>query len=65
MGQVNIIPESIKLLKMTDAEYFSSKYNDYLSNSKIGLLNPEEDGSLEKFLTGFKSGYSSSFELGE
>lgn len=64
MVKIEIIPESIELLKMSDEEYFSEKYKDYISNSKLGLLNPEEGGSIEKFKTGFKSGYSDSFELG-
>lgn len=64
MAQVKIVPESIKLLKISDHEYFSAKYNDYLSNSKIGMLNPDEGGSVEKFLEGFKSEFNNSFALG-
>lgn len=65
MSEIRIIPESIQLLKMSDAEYFSPKYAHYLSNSKIGLLNPEEGGSLEKFTGGFTSKYNDSFALGD
>lgn len=64
MPKIRIIPESIQLLKMTDAEYFSAKYKDYISNSKLGLINPLEGGSIEKYESGFKSDYSESFELG-
>lgn len=64
MEEIKIIPESIELIKMSDEEYFSSKYKEYISNSRLGLLNPEEGGSIEKYLTGFKSDYSDSFELG-
>ena len=64
MVEIKIIPESLTLLKMTDAEYFSNTYKDYVSNSKLGLINPAEDGSEEKFELGYKSGYSDSFELG-
>lgn len=64
MEQIEIIPKSIQLLKMDDAEYFSSKYKDYISNSKLSLLNPKEGGSIEKFNAGFRSSYSDSFELG-
>lgn len=49
---------------MSDEEYFSDKYKNYLSNSKLGLLHPGEGGSLEKFQQGFKSDYSDSYELG-
>lgn len=49
---------------MTDTEYFSPKYRDYISNSKLGLINPDEGGSPEKYISGFQSSYSDSFELG-
>lgn len=49
---------------MSDEEYFSEKYKDYISNSKLGLFNYEEGGSPAKFNEGFKGGYSESFELG-
>lgn len=62
MAQIEIIPDSIQLLKMSDKEYFSK--TDYLSNSKLGLLNPAQGGSLEAFEKGFQSKYSDSFELG-
>ena len=61
---IELIPESIQLIKMDDSEYFSPTYKEYISNSKLSLLNPAEGGSLEKFLSGFKSEYSDSFELG-
>jgi hypothetical protein len=64
MAQIEIIPNSVQLVRMSDTEYFSPKYKDYISNSKLGLLNPREDGSIKKFLTGFKNAYSPSFELG-
>ena len=61
---IEIIPETIQLIKMSDEEYFSSKYEDYISNSRLGLVNPDKEGSIEKYLSGIKSGYSESFELG-
>lgn len=64
MVKIEIIPESIELIKLTDEEYFSNKYKDYISNSKLSLLNPDEEGSIEKFELGFESKFSDSFELG-
>lgn len=64
MVEIEIIPNSIELIKLTDEEYFSPKYKDYISNSRLGFLNEAEGGSEEKFLSGFKSEYSDSFELG-
>lgn len=64
MEEINIIPETIQLIKMSDEEYFSEKYKDYISNSKLSMFNAEEDGSPEKFEQGFENKYSESFELG-
>lgn len=64
MAKLEIIPESIILTKMSDETYFSDKYKDYISNSRLGLLDPKRDGSIEKYLKGFDSSYSDSFALG-
>lgn len=64
MGKIEIIPDSIQLIKLTDQEYFSDKYKEYISNSRLGLLNPDEGGSIEKYNAGFQNKYSESFELG-
>ena len=64
MVEIEIIGNTIELIKLTDEEYFSPKYKDYISNSRLGFLNEAEGGSEEKFLSGFKSEYSDSFELG-
>lgn len=64
MAEITIVPGSIQLIKMTDAEYFSPKYKDYISNSRLGNINPDEEGSPEKYKVGIKSAYSDSFELG-
>lgn len=64
MSYLELIPESIKLVRMDDATYFSDLYKDYVSNSKLSLINPEEDGSPEKFKEGYQGGYSESYALG-
>ena len=64
MALIEIIPESIQLIKMTDEEYFSEKYKDYISNSKLSLINPDQEGSPELYKEGIVSKYSDSFELG-
>ena len=61
---IKIIPESVKLLRLSDEEYFSDTYKDYISNSSLSLLDPANNGSIKKFLDGYKSDYSESFELG-
>lgn len=62
MAEIHIRPGTIRLVKMTDEEYFAEK--DYISNSKLGLINPDEEGSFEKFESPIKSDYSESFALG-
>lgn len=64
MAEITIVPGSFKLIKMTDAEYFSKEYKGYVSNSRLGLINPQEGGSPEKYEAGFDNAYSDSFELG-
>ena len=64
MATITIIPESIKLLKISDEEYFSENYRQYISNSKLSLINPDEGGSVEKYNAGFQERFSDSFELG-
>ncbi len=66
MNDIKITPllETLHLQKISDDEYFSKKFSNYISNSRLGLINPKQDGSPEKFFQGFKSIYSSSLELG-
>jgi len=64
MAQIAIIPESIKLVKMSDEDYFSSNYSEFISNSKLSLIDPTEEGSPEKYKQGFTGSSSASFELG-
>lgn len=64
METIEIIPESIELIRISDEEYFSEKYEHYISNSRLSLINPEQGGSFEKYEKGFDNAYSNSFELG-
>ena len=61
---LEILPDTMQCIKMTDAEYFSEKYREYISNSRLALINPEQGGSPEKYATGFDEGFNASFELG-
>ena len=56
--------DTLRLQKIDDEEYFSEKYSNYISNSRLGLINPDEDGSPERFFAGFKPMYSAAFDLG-
>lgn len=48
------ILDSIKFIEMSDEEYFSDKYSEYISNSKLSLINPVQGGSPEMYKEGLK-----------
>jgi hypothetical protein len=56
------IIESLKLEKIDDSVYFSKKYSNYISNSRLGLL---KSGGAKAFFEGFKPIFSSSLDLGK
>lgn len=57
--------DTLTLTKIPDEIYFSEKYSKYVSNSRLGKLNPKEGGSPEQFFAPFvSSGYSAAFEMG-
>jgi hypothetical protein len=62
--KISPVKGSFKREIMDDAEYFSPKYSGYISNSKMGLINPAQGGSPSKFLQGFKSSNSQALALG-
>lgn len=67
LSEIKLTPllDTLQLIKISDAEYFSPKYGEYISNSRLGLLNPRQGGSPESFFTGFKDeGFISSLVIG-
>nr|DAG88646.1 MAG TPA: Exodeoxyribonuclease 8 [Crassvirales sp.] len=67
LSEIKLTPllDTLQLVKISDAEYFSPKYGGYVSNSRLGLLNPRQGGSPESFFTGFKDeGFISSLVIG-
>lgn len=67
LDEIKITPilETLQLVKISDEEYFSPKYAKYVSNSRLGLINPQQGGSPKSFFAGFKDeGFNSSFQLG-
>jgi hypothetical protein len=59
-------PKKIRIVDITDKDYFSKSYSEYISNSKLSLLNPAEGGSPEKFKMGLGDNkiYSNALEFG-
>lgn len=67
LSEIKLTPllDTLQLVKISDTEYFSPKYGEYVSNSRLGLLNPRQGGSPESFFTGFKDeGFISSLVIG-
>lgn len=67
LNEIKLTPllDTLRLQKISDETYFSEKYSGYVSNSRLGLLNPKQDGSPEKFFAGFKPvGYAPALEMG-
>lgn len=50
-SEFKIVPvlDSIKRKDMSDEEYFSSKYRQHISNSRLKYIDPKEDGSPELY----------------
>ena len=68
LDEIKLIPliDTLQLEKIDDAIYFTSPVYKYrISNSRLGLLNPKQEGTPEKFFSGFKSSFNSSFALGK
>lgn len=68
LSEIKITPllDTLRLQKISDEEYFSEVYKDYISNSRLGLIDPTNEGSPEKFLDGLRANkiFSDSLSLG-
>lgn len=53
-----------RLENIPDDDYFGPAYKDYISNSQLKLINPEEGGAPTRFLEGFVGDSSPALELG-
>lgn len=62
--KIEPIPKSLQLIDISDKEYFSSEYDDFISNSSMKLINPAEGGSIEKYLQGIQFSANDSFLIG-
>lgn len=50
--KLEVVPNSVKILNISDEEYFGPNWRGYISNSKLSLLNPEQGGSPQKYKEG-------------
>lgn len=58
--------DTLYLEKISDAEYFSERFSNYISNSRLGLINPEQDNDPKAFFEGLNkhSKYSDALIFG-
>ena len=66
LSDVKLIPllHTVKRLKISDEEYFSSKYSEYISNSRLKYINPSQGGSPSKYKNGIQQETTRSLQLG-
>ncbi len=62
--RLEALTDTLRIGKISDQEYFSKKYSAYVSNSRLGNINPEQGGSPEKFFNPMGNIYSDSLILG-
>lgn len=58
--------DTLRLQKISDEVYFSERYSNYISNSRLSLINPEQDNDPQAFFEGLSkhSKYSDALLLG-
>lgn len=54
LKDIKITPlmNTLYLEKISDAEYFSERFSNYISNSRLSLINPEQDNDPQAFFEG-------------
>lgn len=62
--KLEALTDTLVTSKISDQEYFSEKYSAYVSNSRLGNINPKQNGSPEKFFSKMENIYSDSLILG-
>lgn len=64
--KVTLVEQTVQRLEMDDETYFGNGLPGYISNSLMGLINPNQGGSARRFFFGFEdeAKYSAALELG-
>ena len=54
LQQIKITPllDTLRLENISDASYFGEHYSDYISNSRMSLINPAQGGTPEAYFQG-------------
>ena len=53
--QLKPLTETVHIKDISDEVYFSKEYGNYISNSRLKLINPDEGGSPSKFFEGLNN----------
>lgn len=53
--QLKPLTETVHIKDISDEVYFSKEYSNYISNSRLKLINPDEGGSPSKFFAGLNN----------
>lgn len=53
--QLKPLTETVHIKDISDEVYFSKEYGNYISNSRLKLINPDEGGSPSKFFAGLNN----------
>lgn len=68
LKEIEIVPliDTLRLQKIDDDVYFSKKYEGYISNSRLSLINPGQDNDPKAFFEGLSkhNTYSDSLTFG-
>lgn len=66
LSSFNIKPiiSSAYHLDISDEEYFGPNYRNFISNSKLKLINPDQGGTPKSYKNGLKSEDTASLRLG-
>ena len=62
--KLEALTDTLRIDKISDQEYFSNKYSAYVSNSRLGNINPNQGGSPEKFFNPMGAIFSDSLIMG-
>lgn len=62
--KLTFLTDSVRREKMSDERYFSEEFSNYISNSRLKLINPEQDGCPELYEKGLQGEVTSSLSMG-
>lgn len=66
LNDIKLSPDfdSVYREKMSDERYFSTEFSDYISNSRLKLINPLQNGSPSQYKAGFTGEKTISLDKG-